>query len=269
MDSEVYSLALKNTLNEIRNVCPDVTSAFIFTENKELSVGDEGTPEKNVEKAVGAFDGILDKASAIGGVKSISLEAEGGRLNVSRINDFYLVMATSRSADANYINTIVRVLVPTVITLLKKIYPTPLKSPTPSTETAPKTPIATEPETHAVELPRETAEEKPEQTVKIEPLLHEPPVNQLIVENLGGIMLSSDTVRIDSQILSKWEKLYEGKRIEDVAIETFNGKTARCKVKPIKDQKYEGKGIIQIPEKIQQTLEIKKGELVKAKPIVM
>ncbi|MEM3666766.1 MAG: hypothetical protein QW222_06775, partial [Candidatus Bathyarchaeia archaeon] len=241
----------------------------IFTEEDKFAVGDEGTPEKNVEKAVEALNGILDKAGAIGGVKSITLEADGGRLNFSRVNDFYLVMVASKNADANYINTVVRVLVPTVISLLKKIYPTPLKSPTLPAETAPKTQIATETETPRVEIPTEAVEEKPKEVVKPEPLLPEPPVNQLIVENLGGLMLSSETVRIDSQILSKWEKLYEGKRIEDVAIETFNGKTVRCKVKPIKDQKYEGKGLIQIPDKIQQTLEIKKGELVKAKPIVM
>lgn len=101
-----------------------------------------------------------------------------------------------------------------------------------------------------------------------EPLLPEPPVNQLIVENLGGLLVPSDTVRIDSAILSQWESLYQDIKIEEVEIETFGGKTVRCKVKPIKDSKYEGKGIIQIPEKLQITLEIKKGELVKAKPII-
>jgi hypothetical protein len=41
-----------------------------------------------------------------------------------------------------------------------------------------------------------------------------------------------------------------------------------CKVKPIKDSKYNGESKVQMPEKIQSTLEIKKGELVRAKPIV-
>jgi hypothetical protein len=88
------------------------------------------------------------------------------------------------------------------------------------------------------------------------------------VENLGGLLVPSDTVRIDSEILSQWEKLYEDKKIEEVEIETFDGKTTRCKVKPIKDSKYEGKGVIQMPEKVQLSLEIKKGELVRAKPII-
>lgn len=62
--------------------------------------------------------------------------------------------------------------------------------------------------------------------------------------------------------------MYEDKKIEEASIETFGGKKLRCKLKPIKDSKYEGKGAIQIPEKIQQTLEIRKGELVRVKPVI-
>ena len=68
--------------------------------------------------------------------------------------------------------------------------------------------------------------------------------------------------------MTKWEELYKGNKIMEVEIGTFDGKTMRCKVKTIKDSKYEGKGIIQMPEKIQLALEIKKGELVRAKPII-
>jgi len=118
----------------------------------------------------------------------------------------------------------------------------------------------------------ETLIEKPEETVEAETehelLLPEPPVNQLIVENIGGLLVPSDTVRIDSEILAKWQELYEGEQIEEVEIGAFNGKTMRCKVKIIKDPKYEGKGIIQMPEKVQLALEIRRGELVRAKPII-
>ncbi len=99
-------------------------------------------------------------------------------------------------------------------------------------------------------------------------LLLETPANQLIVENLGGLLVPSDTVRIDNQILTQWEEQCEGKEIEGVQLETFDGKTIQCKVKPIKDAKQEGKGVIQVPEKIRQELEIKKGELVKVRPIL-
>jgi predicted regulator of Ras-like GTPase activity (Roadblock/LC7/MglB family) len=276
MDNEVYAFALKNTLNEIRNACPDITNAFMFKEDGEIIAGDDNTPEKTMVHVIDAFDGLLEKADAIGGVEGITLEGNNGRVNVSSVQDIYLVTVTSRKADVNYVNTITRVLVPTVLRLLEKINPTPLKSNSPLTETMPEPRVPTVKEFENLEPitepNEETANEETKETVepetKPEPLLPEPPVNQLIVENLGGLLVPSDTVRIDSEILAQWEKLYEGNKIELVEIGTFDGKTTQCKVKPIKDSKYEGKGIIQLPEKVQLALEIKKGELVRAKPII-
>jgi predicted regulator of Ras-like GTPase activity (Roadblock/LC7/MglB family) len=275
MDDEVYSFALKNALNEIRNVCPDITNAFMFREDGEIIAGDENTPEKTMVHVVDAFDGLLEKADAIGGVECITIEGTNGRVNVSCVQDVYLVTVTSRKADINYVNTIIRVLIPTVLRLLEKICPTPLKNNSPVTETKSASRIRTVKEFEKPEPMMEPAEEitkeEPEETLpetKPEPLLSEPPVNQLIVENLGGLLVPSDTVRIDSEILSQWENLYEGKKIEEVEIGTFDGKTLRCKVRSIKDSKYEGKGMIQLPEKVQLALEIKKGELVRAKPII-
>ena len=276
MDNEAYTFALKNVLNEIRNVCPDITNTFMFRENGEIIVGDENTPEKTMVHVVDAFDGIFEKADAIGGVECITIEGSNGKVNVSWLNNLYFVTVTSRKADMNYVNTVTRVLIPTVLRLLEKICPTPLKSNSPLTKTKhqPKIPMdeeleKPEPVTEPVE---ETVMEEPKETVetetKHEQLLSEPPVNQLIVESIGGLLVPSDTVRIDSEILSKWEELYEGRKIEEVEIGTFDGKTMRCKVKTIKDWKYEGKGIIQMPEKIQLALEIRKGELVRAKPII-
>jgi predicted regulator of Ras-like GTPase activity (Roadblock/LC7/MglB family) len=274
MDDEVYSFALKNTLNEILNVCPDVTNAFMFREDGEIVAGDESTPEKTMVRVVDAFDGILERAEAIGGVEVITIEGNNGRVNVSNVNDLYLVTITSRKADVNYVNTLTHVLIPTVLKLLEKIHPTSPQSNSPPPETSePKIPLVEKFEEPLKELDEETIIEEPKETIKpeeikSEPSLPEPPVNQLIVENLGGLLVPSDTVRIDSQIISQWEELYEGRKFEEVEIGTFDGKTTQCKVKPIKGSKYEGKGIIQIPEKIQLDLEIKKGELVRVKPVV-
>jgi len=276
MDNEVYTFALKNALNEIRNVCPDITNTFMFREDGEIIVGDENTPEKTMVHVVDAFDGIFEKADAIGGVECITIEGSNGRVSVSWLNDLYFVTVTSRKADMNYVNTVTRVLIPTVLRLLEKICPTPLKSNSPLTETKHQSKIPMDEELEkpepVAESVEETVMEEPKETVeaetKHEPLLPEPPVNQLIVENIGGLLVPSDTVRIDSEILSQWEELYEGRKIEEVEIGTFDGKTMRCKVKIIKDSKYEGKGMIQMPEKVQLALEIKKGELVRAKPII-
>ena len=276
MDNEAYTFALKNALNEIRNVCPDITNTFMFREDGEIIVGDENTSKKTMVHVVNAFDGIFEKADAIGGVECITIEGSNGKVNVSWLNDLYFVTVTSRKADMNYVNTVTRVLIPTVLRLLEKICPTPLKSNSPLTETKHQLKIPMDEEFEKPELMEEPVEEtvmeEPKETVeaetKHEPLLSEPPVNQLIVENLGGLLVPSDTVRIDSEILSQWEELYEGRKIEEVEIGTFDGKTMRCKVKTIKDSKFEGKGMIQVPEKVQLALEIKKGELVRAKPII-
>jgi len=69
-------------------------------------------------------------------------------------------------------------------------------------------------------------------------------------------------------MLLQWEEFSGSTRIDQVEVETFGGKTTQCKVKPIKDSKYEGKGIIRMPEKIQLNLEVRKGELVRVKPLV-
>ena len=58
------------------------------------------------------------------------------------------------------------------------------------------------------------------------------------------------------------------KKIDEAMVETFGGKSVRCKLKPLKNAKLEGKGVIQIPEKIQQMLNVGKGELVRVKPVI-
>lgn len=127
MTEDVYAFALKTTLNEIQNVCPDITNTFMFKENGEIIAGDEDTPEKTMVRVVDSFDSILEKAEAIGGIEGITLEASKGRVYVSKVNDTYLVTVTSKKADIQYVNTVTRVLVPTVLKLLEKISPTPLK----------------------------------------------------------------------------------------------------------------------------------------------
>jgi predicted regulator of Ras-like GTPase activity (Roadblock/LC7/MglB family) len=243
MSNEVYAFALKNTLNEIKNVCPDVSNTFIFKEDGKILAKDENTDEETINRTVDAFNAITERANTIGGLESVTFHGANGRLNIACINDFYLTTIASKEADEKYINTVTRVLVPTVLKLVEKIHPASIDNNTFTTE-------------------------QPELEVNPEPLLPEPPVNQFIVENLGGLLVPSDTVRIDSAVIVQWKDLYGDKKIEEVDVETLNGKTTRCKFKPIKGSKYEGKGIIQMPEKIQLTLQTTKGELVMVKPVV-
>jgi predicted regulator of Ras-like GTPase activity (Roadblock/LC7/MglB family) len=272
MDDELYSFALKNTLDEIRNLCPGVKNAFVFREDGELVAADEGTPEKTVVHAVDGFDSLLEKAQTVGGIELITIEGEKGGVNVSSVNNHYVVTVTSENADKNHVNTMTHVLVTTVLKLLEKISPAPLKNTPAELEKTPEVPTIESNEKRAEELIEQSTEkpsaENDEQSSRIGVTHAEPMSNQFMVEDIGGLLVSADTVRIDKETLTQWQELYENYVIEEVEIETFEGKSARCKVKPIKDLKQEGKGVVQIPQKIQHALEIRKGELVKVKPSV-
>jgi hypothetical protein len=278
MNNDVYAFALKSTLDEIQSMCPDVSNTFIFKDGKILAK-DETTDEKTVNRTINAFDSITERADAIDGLEAVTIQGANGRVNISCMNDFYLTTVLSKKADEKYVNTLTRVLIPTVIKLVEKIHP-------PSTEEETLTVEPEAAEDEAVEEDADKAEDEEnepaeEETVTTEPteeeetaevedetLLPEPPVTQFIVENLGGLLVPSDTVRIDKAVITEWKDLYGDKKIEEVDVETVDGKTTRCKFKHIKDSKHKGKGKIRIPEKIQLTLETAKGELVMVKPVV-
>jgi hypothetical protein len=215
------------------------------------------------------------------------------------MKDFYLTTVSSNEADEKYVNTLTRVLIPIVIKLVEEIQPASTENetitidqPAPeeddAEEAAEETIDATEEivdetadeaeynesaqpdyeeEETAITEPEEEIEQ-PEPEINDEPLLPEPPVTQLIVENLGGLLVPSDTVRVDQEVIKQWNELYGDNQIKEVQVEALNGKSIRCKFKSIKKSKDSGKGIIKMPEKIQLTLETQQGELVTVKPIV-
>jgi hypothetical protein len=98
------------------------------------------------------------------------------------------------------------------------------------------------------------------------------PVIQVMVENLGGLgglLGNPDYVRVDRVVIARWKEMFGEKEIKEVTVEeTIFGKKIRCKLQPIKDSQLEGKGVTQIPEKLQQMLQTKKGALVLIKPVV-
>jgi hypothetical protein len=269
-ESEAYAIALKNTINEVRNICRDIQHTFIFNETGEIITGDADTPQNVMLRVIETFNDILERAETVGGVESINFEGEKGKVKLSCFGKYYLVMVANENADMNYVGAVTRVLIPTVLQLIEKLGPTP--TPAPSTAEL-EAKLKHEP-VKVKEEPEEIAEEPkkeraPSPAPEIQPLSVEPKAVQLIVENIQGFRLftPSDTVLIEGETLLEWEQTYGGKGIELVDIETFEGKTLRCKVKPIKDSKYIGKGVVQIPEKAQQALEIHKGELVRVKPV--
>ena len=81
-------------------------------------------------------------------------------------------------------------------------------------------------------------------------------------------MVRNDTVQISEDIMSQWEELLDGKEINLVEVESFNGKTSQCKVKTLDYSKLENRAVIRIPDKLCHTLDVKKGELVRIKPVI-
>lgn len=276
MSNEAYALALKNALTEIRNVCPDVQTSFLFDKEATLVAGDSETPETTLGRVVESLEGVLDKAETLGGLNSIVIEGSKGNVHISRVSDMYLTMVASKDADMRYLETVARVLIPTVIKLLDSLDPTPLRHLPPShsllkSEVKEESKVDDEDEDDEEDEHHEEADEEEKDTKEADkkeslPQL-ELPSNQLIVESFGGLLVRSDTVQISDEIMSQWEDLLEGKKIGNVEIESFNGKASQCKVKALDDSKLENKAVIRIPEKLCQTLDIKKGELVRVKPV--
>jgi len=291
MENEVYAFALKNTLQEIQNACPEVTSNFIFKDGKVIAKN-KNTEQETATQTIEAFDAIAERADPIGDLESITIQSAEGKVNIAAMEEFYLTTVSSKEADEKYVNTLTRILIPIVIKLSEKIQPASLDNETSTTEPEPEpkeddayeaseenfglnedetenneTNEMDQPEEEEPAMPEpEPADEEPE--IDDEPLLPEPPVTQLIVENLGGLLVPSDTVRVDQDVITRWNELYGDNKIKEVEVEALNGKTTRCKFKNIKKSKDTGKGIVKMPEKIQLTLETQQGELVTIKPII-
>jgi len=292
VENEVIAFALESALDEIQNACPDVTSHFTFKDRKVLSK-DKNTKQETAIQTIDAFDAIVERADPIGDLETITIKGTKGKVNIAAFEDFHLTTVSSKEADEKYINTLTRVLIPIVIKLSEKIQPASSDNETitieqPETEPeedekyeAPEENLITDEAEEAKNedqdddnYEEETATpeiEEPEQAepeIEDEPMLPEPPVTQLIVENLGGLLVPSDTVRVDQEVINRWSELYGDNKIKEVEVEALNGKTTRCKFKKIKKSKDTGKGIIKMPEKIQLTLETQLGELVTIKPII-
>jgi hypothetical protein len=297
MSNEVYALALESALDEIQNACPDVTSNFVFKDGKIIAKNKK-TTEENATQTINAFDAIIERANALGDVGNITIQSAKGKVSFAAMNDFYVTTVSSKEADEKYVNTLTRILIPIVIKLSKKIQPASPENETITIDQPKPEDNKDEPTEEIVEETMEIDEakdqsdqtyyeEEREETAPVEsetyeeteqaeleakyddePVLPEPPVTQLLVENLGGLLVPSDTVRIDKEVITQWNELYGDSKIREVEVEALNGKTTRCKFKQIKKSKDEGKGIVKMPEKIQLTLETQQGELVTVKPVI-
>ncbi len=261
--TEAHANALQTIIGEFKDISPEITNAFIFKSDGEIVASDGVTVDEQSKNLVTAFNRISSKAGIIGGVKTVTMHGVDRQLSITCINSRYLATVYSRSADEKTVTSLTCVIVPTVLGLVDELSENGL-------------PQAVEPEDKPIEevvlpTPEPQLEESISEesvTFSSEPPLPEPPVNQFMVEKIGGMLVAPDTVRVNSDVIAKWIDLYGNKKITEIHIETLEGKTTNCKFKAVKEAKGNSRGVIQIPEKILQTLQTSKGNLVIVKPII-
>jgi hypothetical protein len=258
----VYSLALKTTINEIRNISPEISCAFVFKPDEVIAYDDNANPE-TIQNTLHVFNEMTSRADAVGGLDNMVIQGSNGRVNFMQcVNGFYLATVTSNAINDKTLFVLNRVLVPAVIKIVTEF--------TPKVEA--KNDIETPQITFETQQPQIVESVNSEQLLEqdtegLELILNKPTVHQFMVEKSNGI-LQSDAVRIDGDVAAAWNKQFEGKIIDHVIIETLRFKMLRCRFKPIKDSKTSGKGLVQIPDKIMHALEVTRGDLIMVKPIV-
>jgi hypothetical protein len=260
----IYSLALKTALDEIRNITPEVSCTFVFNQDGEVIAQDDNAQTVTIQQAIQFFNEITCRVDAVGGFENLTIKGSSGQVNfASCANGFYLATVSSKTFDEKTLFALNRVLVPVVIKVIDQLSQNNEIKPNVQT-------VQVKTEGLKKEQTVEPAKPEPVEVapMKLEPLLPKAPVHQFMVEKISGLLVASDTVRIDGAVIEGWGQLYEGKLIDQVSIESLRMKTVTCKFKPIKEAKTTTKGIIQIPEKIMQTLELSKGELVMIKPVI-
>lgn len=276
MSSEVYTFALQNTLTEIQNISKDVKNSFLFDKKANVIAGDVNTSEATMSRVLSCLEVILEKGDTIGGLDSLVIEGSKRNVHITSVSDMFLTLVASKDADMKYLHTISRALIPTMIRLLDKLdnrIPATIKHIPPSQTlfepSEEELPVfeEEEPEVEEIEGPKQEEIEEVKEKDNLPEL--DLPSNQLIVESFGGLLVRSDTVQISKDIMSEWQEFVDGEEIKFVEIEAFNGEAKQCKVKTVDESKLENKAVIRIPEKVCRTLDIKRGELVRVKPVVV
>lgn len=257
---------MQTVINEFKNISPEVTKAFIFKKDGEILASIEGNvEEEHAKKIADSFDEIATQAAVIGGLELVAVQGVSTQLEITSTNNSYLATVASRAADEKMVKALTRIIVPTVIKLLDQVNPSPSNQPSDAAKLAVN---EAEDAVTPPEEPNRTGLRIDSSMQSSEQALPKPPVNQFMVEKIGGLLVASDVVRVDADVVAKWSELYGDREISLVNVETLEGKAAVCKFKPMKEAEGNAKGIIQIPERILQTLGTGAGKLVMVKPFI-
>jgi len=293
--TEACSTALQTIISEFRNISPEIASAFVFKKDGEVLASTETVTEDQAKKVSTAIDDISEEADVIGGVETLTIYGVSSQLSVTSMDDCFLAALSSREADEKRVKALTCVVVPTVVRLVNQVSTAlpenqllniekPEAKLTEDFEEPEQAEQAEETE-QVFEMPEEPTpveqvvepleEPKPMESlpdpleVDSELIFPKPPVNQFMVEKIGGLLVASNTVRVDKDVVAMWSDLYSDREITQVNVETLEGRTLICKFKPMSKADGNAKGIIKIPEKILRTLNISEGKLVIIKPVIL
>ena len=247
--------ALQTIIGEFKTLSPDIASTAVFKIDGETLAASEGATPEQTQLLIASLNS-LTHTGCIGGLEKLSVQDVNSQVSVAAVGGVYLATVSSRTGDQKVVRSLTEVLGPIAIQLA-------LKNPKAAAEASLVTREKLMQQIEAA-LPKK---EQIQTVVLPEPETQEPPPpkapsTQFMVEKIGGLLVASDTVRIDNTVLTGWQETC-GKQFTAVCVETLEGKTVTCKFKPQKD----GKGTIGIPDKILQALESEKGKLVMVKPV--
>ncbi len=247
------SEAIQTVINEFKTISPDISSTVVFALNGEtIAQNEDATPEQT-QTLIAKLNSITH-AACIGGIKNLVIQDVSAQLAVTAVGDVYLATVSRRAADDKEVKSLTQVVAPTVIQLALGAPAKPTaKQRVPAEITEPKIEVPTPPKT-APKI----------QLSPPEPFQPKASTTQFMIEKITGLLVASDTVRIDSEVIEKWQEVPGSKKFAHVNVETLDGRNVTCKFKPRKD----ARGKILVPEKIIQALHSDVGELVIVKPVV-
>ena len=251
--TQASTLALRNTLNEIKNICPDISNTFIFRENGEILAQDQETTQLTISDVQEAFRALEERANVIGGIESATFQGTDSTVKITEFDNFYVTNVASNHADERTITNLTRVMIPTMLKLVQEINLQEMY------------------QSSKKQIEKTAARPQPKQPT----FATAPPETQMskfTVENFAGtghLLNNPDKAYIDSALIAQWKESFGDKQITQISLQSpVTGKRLLCAFRTFTDSKYEGKGLIQLPEKIQQQLDTKKGALVIVKPVV-
>ena len=260
--TETDTNTLQTIIGEFKNLEPDIAKALVFKSNGEIIAASEDNNAEQTQTLIANLNNITH-AECIGGIENLTIQDANSQLVVAAIDEVYLVTVSSRTANQKIIKSLTQVIVPAVIRSAFRAIPVAAEN-----HIKPEEASLEQVEPAVITEQESKIEPIIELQSQPEPVLPKAPTTQFMVENISGLLVATDTVRIESEVIANWKELYGDKQFTAVSIETLAGKTITCKFKSQKDTKASAKGTIGIPDKILQALECNKGKLVMVKPVI-